>query len=951
VSIPAFEDHIWCILRSSTTGQVTPVYHHVFEWPSPPHTLIQRNPRLSMQTGWRRRHQWPPRPTVEDEIESLSHEFSSTRLSQRKDDDAPSRGSVDQLPIILDAFPTQQPVQEKKRNTRRNYDHGSAKSNSSVESLGPPTPPDTNQDRRYVYIPHDGVEIPITYSNDNLKAKGTKAESSKAPKDREESRGRQSVPKLDTDLGADLQNLDGSRRRAPSPYAYVRPEKTNRMSGEFFLSPDAATPGPRFPLPNIDAKRASSARPVPVREHDSSDSSDSGRRPPERRKSSRYSSTQHERPSLGQLNDRPKSSLDQRSASYSFPKRDNVEPPKKSLLSDRPRLDSRNSKPISPYQSSDESTKSRLNVVDTRGGTRSARPSFSRPERPPLDTVDPRRSYDTNSPTSTRDHHRKHRPHLDESRHHSSYDGRGHPEPSSFKNPKAMEDYFEKAFQQNRSKRTASPRSSPNPSPLASPARTPPRSPINNNFLPISGSRRGDKGDMKPLTPMTPMTNSAKSSADMLPLGRTDTFPAARTSRHSSALSSPIEERRMEPRLSVQAPSPMMRTSPGHSSGDERDPRRSSTLPHTPRPFDLKQPPPARPFHSNPVSLATVPQVPLAQPQKPPNPLILAPCARPTPIAGYHDWYTVKGFPHLDFCPGCMGQIGGSKFRNVFIPSLPKPSGQEVQCALGLPWMRMAWIQTIKQRRENLNLLYRIHDLGETAKPCSGKKGAIRSWYRVHHPGTGNPVPNFDACSACVRSVEILMPELRGIFKRSGGLVQERTCDLRCDSKRFASYLDLLDAAATRAFDEDRDPDMRAFAEHARRTAATRECCKDDFVLGKPWHIHPLLPEFTICEECFDEVVYPLSSAPIAARIDPNPHPVGPRDRGTSCQLYSARMRKIFRDAVKSNDFGYLKAEALRRHKVERLLQERYALLMREYPSERRAEDLKKNVEEWRKWE
>jgi len=195
------------------------------------------------------------------------------------------------------------------------------------------------------------------------------------------------------------------------------------------------------------------------------------------------------------------------------------------------------------------------------------------------------------------------------------------------------------------------------------------------------------------------------------------------------------------------------------------------------------------------------------------------------------------------------------------------------------------------------------------------------------------------------------MPELRGVFKRGSGLVHERTCDLRCDSKRFAGYLDLLDRTAEKSFDEDRDPDMRAFADHARRTASIRECSKDDLVLGESWHIIPSLPEFTICEECFEQVVYPLSSEKLASKVNPRSQVVAPREKGVSCQLYSERMRKIFREAVKYNNFEFLKAEALRRHRVERLLQERHALLVREYPSEKRGEELRRIVEEWKKWE
>jgi hypothetical protein len=54
---------------------------------------------------------------------------------------------------------------------------------------------------------------------------------------------------------------------------------------------------------------------------------------------------------------------------------------------------------------------------------------------------------------------------------------------------------------------------------------------------------------------------------------------------------------------------------------------------------------------------------------------------------------------------------------------------------------------------------------------------------------------------------------------------------------------------------------MRRFADHARKMASTRECSMDDMVLGQAWHIMPRLPQFTVCEECYDEVVWPLIDA------------------------------------------------------------------------------------------
>jgi hypothetical protein len=338
----------------------------------------------------------------------------------------------------------------------------------------------------------------------------------------------------------------------------------------------------------------------------------------------------------------------------------------------------------------------------------------------------------------------------------------------------------------------------------------------------------------------------------------------------------------------------------------------------------------ARPVRSSPSpsEKATLPPPAVNAPAK-----SLPLCPRSKPVAGYQDWYTIKEMPELDICPTCMGSLGSSRFRDYFIPSIGKPRNQEIQCALSKPWIRNAWIQITKQHRRNLDLLYQLIHLPPTTKPCPGKKGEVRLWYRLIDPETGNPVPNFEACSACVRGVEYMFPQLQGVFKRSTNLA-ERTCDLTCESKRFAGYMVQLDMAATRCDVERlREPNIQALCDHARRTARVRECTRDDKIRSQPWHFIPQLPEFTICEECFQDVVWPVIKQPIAASVNRTlqmlPGEAQHTD-GVSCQLYSDGMRKTFLEAVKYNDFELLRSVAIRRFGVEKLLQEKHRLLVRD---------------------
>lgn len=335
----------------------------------------------------------------------------------------------------------------------------------------------------------------------------------------------------------------------------------------------------------------------------------------------------------------------------------------------------------------------------------------------------------------------------------------------------------------------------------------------------------------------------------------------------------------------------------------------------------------------------------------------LLPCPRSVAMTGYQDWYTIKGLEHLDICPSCMKQMRNSRFQDLFIPGLPVPRGQRVRCSMSEPWTRLAWAQTIKKQYETLDMLQQITRPPPGSKPCTGRIISDQFWYRIIDPETGMYLPKFNVCSACIRNLRILMPQHRETFKRSTTM-QEQVCDLVADSPRFVQYIDLLDIAANRA-ELERSPraDVSEFLAYARRKVVLRDCRRDRPVLGM-WYYMPQLPEFTVCEDCYDDVVWPLVKAgkPIARefstmlRLAPGDAPN--RCREASCQLYSPRIRAKFRDAVQRNDLVYLKLIALKRYDVEQHIRERREELLEE---ERKGYDcdveLRRTLLEWRRWE
>jgi hypothetical protein len=210
-----------------------------------------------------------------------------------------------------------------------------------------------------------------------------------------------------------------------------------------------------------------------------------------------------------------------------------------------------------------------------------------------------------------------------------------------------------------------------------------------------------------------------------------------------------------------------------------------------------------------------------------------------------------------------------------------------------------------------------------------GKYEAVRKWYSIIDPHTGNPIRNFDVCLACVKSIETLLPSLKSVFVRTDYNYPPslpRVCDMRFDSKRFIHYFDSLETAADTAPDPRYAPDTTELASLVKRFASLPECPRDTTLPNSYWYIITQLPDFTVCQECFDEVVHPGMDKGKA--IPSMFNKAMQRKEAASCQLYSERMRSIFQKAVDGNDYKLLASKA----------------------RERRAKELqcKKEIAEWR---
>ncbi|KAF1977693.1 hypothetical protein BU23DRAFT_526137 [Bimuria novae-zelandiae CBS 107.79] len=318
------------------------------------------------------------------------------------------------------------------------------------------------------------------------------------------------------------------------------------------------------------------------------------------------------------------------------------------------------------------------------------------------------------------------------------------------------------------------------------------------------------------------------------------------------------------------------------------------------------------------------------------SPMRLPSCPRKEPSI-YNDWYTLEGCSNFDVCPSCYeGVFADTPFSGYFSQTRRYERPTERVCDFGTsPWMRLAWLLTIKQRRSSPDLLYNLAKISERERDCPGDRELDTehiTWYGVSDPRDGVHVTNFALCPCDLRKVEELFPSMKGYFTRIPtnpyAPLPTYTCSLRVNSRRFPKYLDLLCELDTEAQAMNQHPYIHRFVQLARENAFKSECQQDKALKNKAWHFISVLPELTICQECFQELIWPHlvpnastsvpSTIPKLFNRTIQPVPGEDPEFGSSCCLYSPRMRQVWERAVRDEDFGYLEREVFRRKAAER---------------------------------
>ncbi|KAI8964014.1 hypothetical protein F5Y11DRAFT_123019 [Daldinia sp. FL1419] len=331
-------------------------------------------------------------------------------------------------------------------------------------------------------------------------------------------------------------------------------------------------------------------------------------------------------------------------------------------------------------------------------------------------------------------------------------------------------------------------------------------------------------------------------------------------------------------------------------------------------------------------------------------------CPRRHPTSGHMDWLTLPRCDNFDICPSCYEvTFSQTEFAHQFVPAPFRSTDRLIVCDFGTSrYYHIAYFLTIKYNMADLALFRNIANVTAKSQPCAGPRETSRIWYSVKDPRSGHPVESFTACYTCAKTVEALLPNLTGLFvpMDSPAEAKRGVCTMHQENeRRFLFYFDLLEAAADKALITKSIPDVQALADRLRDLTAVPECARDTPIHNGKWYTMRSIPDFTVCEECFGEVVWPMiqrDSTSIAANFHKNPQTIPL----AACQLYSARMRQIFQWSVQNDDLRYLEAKVVERRKKEQDYHSRVVGLdPRRFGSDWVEAEVNQALREWQRWE
>ncbi|PSK40205.1 hypothetical protein B9Z65_8145 [Elsinoe australis] len=833
------------------------------------------------------RRRWPPQPSVEEEAIALRKEHP--RKGSQPEGEAACPGTIDQEPIIMDVTPSRNARQPQRSDKR------------TPMSSGVPTPPTSDDDDRAT-------------------------------------RARRHGPRLQTAAIPEM-------RRTPSPYANSTPTS---MPGSSATISSASNKDKLYEaVKNVSAASEKSRSSAPF----STDSADRRTHSKAERRTPADS-----RPSSGVAIDDVEIDEDEaylrrnerRSARYSFTKPiltaepesiDQKDLPVRPSSSRRPLLSDDNRRHTDswmemPREQVVEAVRKPAPLkVASLVREASGQQSPASPNRVPSGTP-PSRS----SPRA-------------------SSDDVGHYPPSPPRSPRVSQDRTREtsAPTQKRSHQS-SVEGSRNNSPQASPK-------LSSTLPSSSNGWQGafDSNTARTARPTTRLATATRpgeiprSTANSAPVQRTESLPypvddfmasmpEERDHQYFPEGLRPVEASAIFTKTLSRAGTPLTTRPPLQKHQSYKD---NSTAPTTPT-----IPPPSRtPRHVNfAMPSSTGSYAAAAIP-------IMKPCPRADYVSGYNDWYTLEDCPNFDICEPCLRANFRDNYHAAYFRPVHPSSrsiSTKVRCDFSRQWIRLAWLLTLQRQLSNLSLLKAVYHLLQPTNslPCPDIHVKPHTWYTVLDDATRRPITDLHICITDVRTIEILLPSLRGFFvpapapkgSRSSTTIDQtpHLCAFRStNNNRFQIYLDSLISLheAVAQSPGSRLPDMTPFVHLVKHKLELDECPRDNILQGARWFFVPSVPEFTVCEDCHDDMIAPLlrQDRDLAMRFNRSAQllPASKEGRSArdsvnsvtdvakeaSCALYSNRMREVFMTAVEGNDLKLLSRVARQRREMEKELQ------------------------------
>lgn len=334
-------------------------------------------------------------------------------------------------------------------------------------------------------------------------------------------------------------------------------------------------------------------------------------------------------------------------------------------------------------------------------------------------------------------------------------------------------------------------------------------------------------------------------------------------------------------------------------------------------------------------------------------------CPRMREEAGHFDWLTLPRCNNFNICPSCyQSAFENTRFRHLFVPAPFRPD-RPLRCDFGTSeWYHIAWLLTHKYNKPDLRLFHGIANVAATNQPCTGPVEDYRFWHTVKDPATQRPVRKFNICLSCAKTIEALLPNLFGVFipmdspaESTRGICDMHNVSYNGARKRFMLYFDAMETVSDQALAANRAPDMRLLSDKVREISSTDECAFSRPVSNRKWYTMRSIPEVTVCQECFHEVVMPeldRDDSGVQGNFLHKPQQLPT----AACQLYSPRMRSAFQKAVRKRDLWYFEAKIRERRAKEAEIYTNMAGLDRNVlGSEWCDAEMHRLQREWQRWE